>query len=85
MSNSFYYCLLSLKFKLTSFFFIFCCCMQPNVDPRFSAPTVGKVLLQSRSFYTEDYMFWVCLGALFGFSILFNILFIAALTFLNRK
>ncbi|XP_022848356.1 pleiotropic drug resistance protein 2-like [Olea europaea var. sylvestris] len=55
----------------------------PNVDPRFSAPTVGKVLLQSRSFYTEDYMFWVCLGALFGFSILFNILFIAALTFLN--
>ncbi|XAR64649.1 Sulfate-transporting ATPase [Bertholletia excelsa] len=55
----------------------------PNLDPRIDAPTVGIALLKTRSFFTEDYMFWVCVGALFGFSILFNILFIAALTYLN--
>ncbi|KAK6126410.1 hypothetical protein DH2020_039860 [Rehmannia glutinosa] len=55
----------------------------PNTDPRFHLPTVGKVLLQSRGFYTEDYWFWICVAALIGFSILFNVLFIAALTFLN--
>ncbi|KAJ6699302.1 PLEIOTROPIC DRUG RESISTANCE PROTEIN 1-LIKE ISOFORM X1 [Salix purpurea] len=43
----------------------------------------GKVLLKARSFFTEDYWFWICIGALFGFSLLFNVLFIAALTFLN--
>ncbi|KAK6152321.1 hypothetical protein DH2020_014956 [Rehmannia glutinosa] len=57
--------------------------LQPNTDPRFHQPTVGKVLLQSRGFYTEDYWFWICVAALIGFSILFNVLFIAALTFLN--
>ncbi|XP_073317568.1 ABC transporter G family member 39-like [Primulina huaijiensis] len=55
----------------------------PNTDPRFNETTVGKVLLQSRGFYTEDYMFWICVIALIGFSILFNIFFIAALSFLN--
>ncbi|GFP88114.1 ABC transporter g family member 34 [Phtheirospermum japonicum] len=55
----------------------------PNTDPRLSEPTVGKALLQSRGFYTEDYWFWICVGALMGFSILFNLLFIAALTYLN--
>lgn len=45
----------------------------------------GLVLLKARSFFTEDYWFWICIGALFGFSLLFNVLFIAALTFLNRK
>ncbi|KAJ8754205.1 hypothetical protein K2173_002105 [Erythroxylum novogranatense] len=55
----------------------------PNPDPRIDAPTVGKVLLKSRGFFTDDYWFWICVGALFGFSLLFNILFIAALTYLN--
>ncbi|KAL0338599.1 UNVERIFIED_CONTAM: ABC transporter G family member 39 [Sesamum angustifolium] len=55
----------------------------PNPDPRFHEPTVGKVLLQSRGFYTEDHWFWICICAIIGFSVLFNILFIAALTFLN--
>ncbi|XVF07719.1 hypothetical protein REPUB_Repub06bG0163900 [Reevesia pubescens] len=54
-----------------------------NTDPRFDAPTVGKVLLKARGFFTEEYWFWICVGALFGFSFLFNILFIGALTFLN--
>ncbi|KAL8505052.1 hypothetical protein ACS0TY_016310 [Phlomoides rotata] len=55
----------------------------PNTDLRFNQPTVGKVLLQSRGFYTEEYMFWVCICALVGFTLLFNTLFTAALTFLN--
>ncbi|KAM7255061.1 hypothetical protein ACFE04_020302 [Oxalis oulophora] len=54
-----------------------------NTDPRFDAPTIGRVLLNARGFFTQDYWFWICIGALFGFSILFNILFIGALTFLN--
>ncbi|KAL8505055.1 hypothetical protein ACS0TY_016314 [Phlomoides rotata] len=37
----------------------------------------------SWGFYTYDYWFWICAFAIMGFSILFNILFIAALTFLN--
>lgn len=55
----------------------------PNTDAQFTQPTVGKVLLQSRGFYTEDYWFWISVSALLGFSVLYNILFIAALTFLN--
>ncbi|XVF86257.1 hypothetical protein PTKIN_Ptkin18bG0026200 [Pterospermum kingtungense] len=54
-----------------------------NTDSRINATTVGIVLLRTRGFFTEDHWFWVCVAALFGFSIVFNILFIAALTYLN--
>ncbi|XWS59522.1 hypothetical protein CRYUN_Cryun08bG0129100 [Craigia yunnanensis] len=54
-----------------------------NTDTRIAAPTVGIALLKTRGFFTEDYWFWICVGALFGFSLVFNILFIGALTFLN--
>ncbi|KAK3043568.1 hypothetical protein RJ639_002147 [Escallonia herrerae] len=56
----------------------------PSTDPRYNATTIGKVLLESRGFFTEDKWFWICIGALVGFSLLFNLLFIAALTFLNQ-
>ncbi|CAH1438131.1 unnamed protein product [Lactuca virosa] len=55
----------------------------PNHDPPFSEPTVGKVLLKSRGMFTTDNMFWVCVIALFGFSHLFNLFFVLALTYLN--
>ncbi|XP_076883174.1 ABC transporter G family member 39-like isoform X1 [Bidens hawaiensis] len=55
----------------------------PNIDPRINALTVGEALLKSRSFFTEKHWFWISVGALYGFSIIFNILFIVALTFLN--
>ncbi|CAK9176883.1 unnamed protein product [Ilex paraguariensis] len=55
----------------------------PNTDPRFPEPTVGKVLLKSRGMFLEDYVYWICVIALFGFSLLFNICFILALTYLN--
>ncbi|KAL4357686.1 hypothetical protein HN51_028978 [Arachis hypogaea] len=55
----------------------------PNTDPRIPEPTVGKALLRARGMFTEDYWYWISVGALLGFSLLFNICFIAALTFLN--
>ncbi|KAI8539692.1 hypothetical protein RHMOL_Rhmol09G0202600 [Rhododendron molle] len=55
----------------------------PNSDPRFPEPTVGKVLLKARGMFVDDYMYWVCVIALFGFSVLFNICFIVALAYLN--
>ena len=59
--------------------------LQPNPDPFIPEPTVGKVLLKARGMFKEDYWYWICVGALLGFSVLFNICFIIALTFLNRK
>ncbi|XP_060169752.1 pleiotropic drug resistance protein 2 [Lycium barbarum] len=59
------------------------------LDDRWSAPTngsqptVGKTLLHDRGLFTTETWYWICIGALFGFSLLFNVLFIAALTFLK--
>ncbi|KAM3398957.1 pleiotropic drug resistance protein 2 [Capsicum galapagoense] len=59
------------------------------LDDRWSAPTngsqatVGKTLLHDRGLFTTETWYWICIVALFGFSLLFNVLFIAALTFLN--
>ncbi|KAM6576200.1 hypothetical protein CsatB_028037 [Cannabis sativa] len=57
------------------------------LDKRWSAPignsTVGKVLLDQRGLFKDEYWYWICIGALFAFSFLFNGLFIAALTYLS--
>ncbi|KAK9280492.1 hypothetical protein L1049_014184 [Liquidambar formosana] len=45
--------------------------------------TVGKTLLKERGLFTTEYWYWICIGALLGFSLLFNVLFVAALTYLN--
>ncbi|KAK9156690.1 hypothetical protein Scep_003264 [Stephania cephalantha] len=55
----------------------------PANDRITQEPTVGKVLLRSRGMFTEGYWYWICVGALLGFSLLFNLCFIAALTYLN--
>nr|GME18056.1 pleiotropic drug resistance protein 2-like [Ipomoea batatas] len=55
----------------------------PNIYAKIQEPTVGKALLKARGFVTDNYWFWVCNGALWGFSLLFNALFIAALSILN--
>ncbi|KAF9596998.1 hypothetical protein IFM89_014712, partial [Coptis chinensis] len=55
----------------------------PTNDPTTHEPTVGKILLRSRGMFVEDYWYWICIGALFGYSFLFNGCFIAALTYLN--
>lgn len=56
---------------------------QPVVNS--SQPSMGLSILRDRGFFADDYWFWICVGALFGFSVLFNVLFVAALTYLNRK
>ncbi|XVF05221.1 hypothetical protein REPUB_Repub05bG0153200 [Reevesia pubescens] len=57
------------------------------LDDRWSTPyensTVGKTLLEERGLYTEERWYWISVGALAVFSLLFNLLFIAALSFLN--
>ncbi|XP_056693218.1 ABC transporter G family member 39-like isoform X1 [Spinacia oleracea] len=55
----------------------------PNLDSRIKEQTIGKVILESRGFFKHEYWFWISIGALLGFSLLFNILYIMALTYLN--
>jgi len=47
--------------------------------------TVGKSILKERGFFTDEYWYWICIGVLLGFSLIFNFLFIAALEFLNGR
>ncbi|KAG5525542.1 hypothetical protein RHGRI_031996 [Rhododendron griersonianum] len=45
--------------------------------------TIGNETLENRGLRFSGYFFWISLGALLGFAILFNIGFTLALTFLN--
>ncbi|GAB2293588.1 transcription factor [Dionaea muscipula] len=44
---------------------------------------LGITVLKSQGLFTEAYWYWLSIGVLIGFSILFNILYTLALTFLN--
>ncbi|KAJ0972688.1 hypothetical protein J5N97_020647 [Dioscorea zingiberensis] len=55
----------------------------PNNDTSIDAPTIGKAVLKSRGMFTDDYWYWISIGALIGFSFVFNICFIFALEYLN--
>ncbi|KAM0889290.1 hypothetical protein ACQ4PT_027845 [Festuca glaucescens] len=55
----------------------------PNNDTSIDAPTIGKAILKSGGLFTEDWGFWLCVGALIGFTILFNIFYLLALTYLS--
>ncbi|XP_058191678.1 pleiotropic drug resistance protein 3-like isoform X2 [Rhododendron vialii] len=45
--------------------------------------TIGNETLETRGLYFSEHFFWISVGALIGFAVLFNIGFILALTFLN--
>ncbi|PIA65301.1 hypothetical protein AQUCO_00100641v1 [Aquilegia coerulea] len=45
--------------------------------------SLGEALLKARSLYAESYWYWIGVGALFGYTILFNILCTFFLTYLN--
>lgn len=59
--------------------------LQNNTDASISASTVGTAFLKSRGMFTSGYWYWLAIGALIGFIILFNILFVLSITYLNRK
>ncbi|KAK0597626.1 hypothetical protein LWI29_027037 [Acer saccharum] len=48
-----------------------------------STDTLGVAVLKSRGFFPEAYWYWLGVGALIGFTILFNFGFTLALTYLN--
>ncbi|CAH9074142.1 unnamed protein product [Cuscuta europaea] len=48
-----------------------------------SALPLGKMLMKARSLFSEDYWYWIGVGALLGYTVLFNILFTIFLTYLN--
>lgn len=45
--------------------------------------TLGVVFLKSRSLFPEGYWYWIGIGALLGYTVLFNILFTLFLTYLK--
>lgn len=59
--------------------------LQLKDDARFPGQTVGQELLAGRGMFTEEHWYWICVIALFGFSLFFNVCFVAALTYLKRK
>lgn len=59
--------------------------LQPNNDTNVNAPTIGTAILKSRGLFVDGYWYWISIGALVVFALLFNMLFILSLTFLNRK
>ncbi|CAL5000751.1 unnamed protein product [Urochloa decumbens] len=47
------------------------------------ANTIGEAILKIRGLLTEWHWYWICVGILFGYSLVFNILSIFALEFMN--
>ncbi|KAG5396189.1 hypothetical protein IGI04_018003 [Brassica rapa subsp. trilocularis] len=45
--------------------------------------TLGRTILESRGLNYDDYMYWVCLSALFGLALIYNTIFTLALSFLK--
>jgi len=41
--------------------------------------------LKSRGFFTQSYWYWIGVGALIGYTLLFNLGYILALKYLNRE
>ncbi|XP_025635247.1 pleiotropic drug resistance protein 1-like isoform X2 [Arachis hypogaea] len=48
-----------------------------------SNKTLGVRSLEARGFFTKAYWYWIGVGALIGFTFIFNIVYILALTYLN--
>ncbi|QCD97794.1 ATP-binding cassette [Vigna unguiculata] len=53
-----------------------------HVLPNSTTP-LGVEVLKSRGFFTEPKWYWIGVGALFGYAIVFNITYILALSYLN--
>ncbi|KAM4111347.1 hypothetical protein ACJW30_05G060500 [Castanea mollissima] len=54
-----------------------------HVLPNSTEP-LGVEIMKSRGFFPHEYWYWIGVGALIGFILLFNLYFTLALTYLNR-
>jgi hypothetical protein len=52
--------------------------------PGFKEP-LGRLVLESRGIFTDAKWYWIGVGALLGYVLLFNILYTVCLTFLDRE
>ena len=52
--------------------------VRPNANE-----SLGIEVLKSRAFFTEAHWYWIGVGALIGYVLLFNAGFVLALTYLN--
>ncbi|RDX94397.1 Pleiotropic drug resistance protein 1 [Mucuna pruriens] len=50
-----------------------------------STESLGVEVLRSRGFFTQSYWYWIGVGALIGYTLLFNFGYMLALTYLNRE
>jgi hypothetical protein len=57
--------------------------MVPQVFHYENANTTGQAVLKVRGLIYEWHWYWICVGVLFGFSLIFNILSTLALEFLS--
>ncbi len=57
--------------------------MQPSSTT--SNKTLGHAIIERRGLFAEARFYWIGIGALFGFCIIYNVLFTLALAYLNRK
>ena len=57
--------------------------MQPSTST--SNDTLGKTIIEARGLFAEVKFYWIGIGALIGFCIIYNILFTLALAYLNRE
>ncbi|GAV88717.1 ABC_tran domain-containing protein/ABC2_membrane domain-containing protein/PDR_assoc domain-containing protein [Cephalotus follicularis] len=48
-----------------------------------NSDSLGEAVLRARSLFPQSYWYWIGVGALLGFTVLFNILFTFFLTYLN--
>ncbi|TVU38820.1 hypothetical protein EJB05_12212 [Eragrostis curvula] len=55
----------------------------PYLDGSIDAQTVGKAILKFKGYFSGQWGYWLSIGALIGYIILFNVLFLCALTFLS--
>ncbi len=78
LNGFFYLCLPTfLRFSLWS-----CCRLLQRYQN--TTTTLGVEVLLSRGLFVHGYWYWIGIGALLGFVVLFNSLFILAITFLDR-
>lgn len=53
--------------------------MLPN-----STVALGVAALKSHGVFPHEYWYWIGVGAMAGFALVFNIFYVVALTYLNR-